>query len=232
MYTADSHGRVWLDEDSFLAPFGYFEKDYEFVINYLRDPFIANKTYFDGFDESVVLEYYSHYLKYGHGWIGFHKNKRAAYLFLETVSFYPLIFAIHGGLDRKLFGKGQGTKSMDFLKWFAFEEKGATKLEGYILKPNNLIAGYFRRGGLTKECEIQGRVCVDGELLPSIIYSLSQEEHFNKEKSDGRRISTKRAKPGRTSGGINGRPKGRASKNKSRKGRGRKSLSKRKRNNR
>ena len=27
MYEADSVGRIWLDEDSFLAPFGHFEKE-------------------------------------------------------------------------------------------------------------------------------------------------------------------------------------------------------------
>lgn len=232
MFHKDEFGRTWLDGDTFLAPFGYYKEDYNFVIEYLRDPYIAKKTYFDGFDEGVVLEYYSHYLKSGFGWIGFHKKQRIAFLFLETVSFFPLIYAVHGGLVKKLFGKGLGTKSLEFVKQFVFDGMEATKLEGYVLKPNNLIAGYYERGGLTKECEIQGRISVDGKLLPSIIYSLSKEEYFNKEKKDGRRISTKRAKPGRSSGSTNSRSKGRTRKNKASKRRGRKSFSKRKRNNR
>ena len=60
MFHKDEFGRTWLDGDTFLAPFGYYKEDYNFVIEYLRDPYIAKKTYFDGFDEGVVLEYFSH----------------------------------------------------------------------------------------------------------------------------------------------------------------------------
>ena len=232
MFEKDEFGRIWFDEDNFLAPFGHFKEDYNFVIKYLRDPFIAERTFYDGLDESTLLSYYSEYLKNGFGWIGFHKKQRAAYLFLETVSLNPLIYAVHGWLDRKLFGRGQGAKSMQFVKKFVFDGMEATKLEGYVLKPNNLIAGYYERGGLTKECEIQGRVSVDGKLLPCIIYSLNKENYFNKENDYGRfTVTTKRAKPGRSSGSTNSRSKGRTRKNKASKRRGRKSFSKRKRNN-
>ena len=98
-----------------------------------------------------MLQLYVNYLKSGCGWIGFHKKQRAAYLFLEIVSEYPLIYAVHGGLNRELFGKVYGRKSMEYVKHFVFDKNNATKLEGYILKPNNLIAGYFKRGGLIKE---------------------------------------------------------------------------------
>ena len=55
MYDPDQFGRVWLDDKSFIAPFGYFSKDYDYVINYLRDPVVARRTFFEGFDESVLL---------------------------------------------------------------------------------------------------------------------------------------------------------------------------------
>ena len=188
MYEAESVGRIWLDEDSFLAPFGHFEKDYEFVLKYLRDPFIASRTYFEAFDESVAIALYSQYMQVsGCGWIGFYKKERAGFLILEAVSFHPMIYAIHGGLSRKLFGKGYGKKSMDFVKHFVFEEKSATKLEGYILHPNNFLLGHFKRSGLVKECELKDRLLIEGKLSPINIYGLTRENYLkNKEKEDGR----------------------------------------------
>lgn len=219
MFEKDEFGRIWFDEDNFLAPFGHFKEDYNFVIKYLRDPFIAEKTFYDGLDENTLLAYYSEYLKNGFGWIGFHKKQRAAYLFLETVSLNPLIYAVHGGLDRKLFGRGQGAKSMQFVKKFVFDGMEATKLEGYVLKPNSLVAGYYRRGGLTKECEIQGRVSVDGKLMPCIIYSLSKENYFNKENDYGGKSikTTSAAKPSRSSSRTNAGAGRRKKKTRSRK---------------
>ena len=178
-------GRIWFDDESFLAPFGHFEKDYTFVVEYLRNPKTFGGVFFDGFDESALLQLYVNYLKSGYGWIGFHKKKRAAYLFLELVSAHPLIYAVHGGLSRELFGRQYGKKSMEFVKQLVFDKNNATKLEGYILKPNNLIAGYFRRGGLVKECELKDRIYIDGNLSPISIYGLTQKDYLDKEQHHG-----------------------------------------------
>tara|TARA_B110000438_G_scaffold31065_1_gene30596 strand:- start:29948 stop:30463 length:516 start_codon:yes stop_codon:yes gene_type:complete len=136
-----------------------------------------------------LVQLYISYLNSGYGWIGFHKKKRVAFLFLEKVSAHPLIYAVHGGLNRELFGKQYGKKSMEFVKQLVFDKNNATKLEGYILKPNNLIAGYFRRGGLVKECELKDRIIIDGNLSPISIYGLTQKDYLNKENDYGRESS-------------------------------------------
>jgi hypothetical protein len=203
MYEKDNFGRIWFDDDSFIAPFGHFTKDYDYIINYLRDPFISERTYFDGFDENVLLNNYAQYLKLGgSGWIGFHKKKRAAYIILEIVSHKPLIYSVHGGLSKELFGKKYGAKSMEFIKDFVFNEKSATKLEGYLLHPNNFIKGYFKRGGLAKECELKNRILLDGKLSPINIYGLTREDYLkDKEKDYGWKSpeASKRPKSSRNS---------------------------------
>lgn len=221
MYEEDSVGRIWFDEDSFIAPFGHFAKDYDYVINYLRDPFISERTYFEGFDENVLLNNYAQYLKLGgSGWIGFHKKKRAAYIILEIVSRQPLIYSVHGGLSKELFGKKYGAKSMEFIKDFVFNKKSATKLEGYLLHPNNFIKGYFKRGGLSKECELKDRILLDGKLSPINIYGLTREDYLNnKEKHYGWKSlkATSRPKSSRSGSSTDESTRRRKAKTRSRK---------------
>lgn len=193
MYTADSHGRVWLDEDSFLAPFGHFQKDYDFVINYLRDSSVASKTYFDGFDENLLLQLYGAYLQQGHGWIGFHKKERASFHILETASFVPLVYVVHGGISKKLWGKGSDLCA-NFIKWFVFEEKDGIKLEGNIFKPNPALVAYYKRNGMTKDCEIKNRVSVDGKIHSLVIYSMSKEDYLGKPKEEVKEKKKKKRK--------------------------------------
>ena len=223
-YSADYAGRIWMDKDSFLAPFGHFDEDYRFVINFLRDPKIAKATFHDGMNEKVLLEMYAEYLKYGFGWIGFHNGKRAGFVILQTISWIPLVYAIHGGIDPKLYGTGRHSlKVFDFAQHYAFEEKLATKVEGYICNhSNNLLSGYFKRGGMTKECEVRDRISIDGSLYPLQIYGITNAEyHSLKEKDHGRRkqtITATTAKPLRNGTGTNKGPRGSGGKKKSRVG--------------
>ena len=59
MYSADYAGRIWLDKDTFLAPFGHFDADYKFVINFFRDERESKQTYHDGMDEAQLLQQYA-----------------------------------------------------------------------------------------------------------------------------------------------------------------------------
>lgn len=213
MYAPDKLGRVRLDEDTYFAPFGFFDKDYKFVVEYLRDPFVKGRTLYDTFTEEDCLWNYGEYLKHGIGWIGMHKGKRAGYIILEVVSNNPLVLAVHGGMDRKLFGKGMSKKVMDFVEYYTFEVKNSMKLEGYILKPNNLLHAFYTKiGGMKKECEIADRLMINGVSSPITIYGINKEEYYGR-----RRRGSKRAEPSRTSSSTNKSSKGRAGKNRSQK---------------
>jgi RimJ/RimL family protein N-acetyltransferase len=179
MFEPDEVGRFWLDEDSFLAPFGMYPEDFKYVLAYIRDPFISKNLYHDGMDENLFLQCTSVRLKNGYGWIGFHKGKRSAFLILETISINPLVFALHGGIDRKLFGTGIPQKAMRFTQHYAFEKMAADKVEGYICHPNKLLKGYFKRGGMIKECEMRDRVSVNGVLHPLEIYGITSDEYHD-----------------------------------------------------
>ena len=177
MFEPDEVGRVWLGEDSFLAPFGKYPADFRYVINYIRQPEVSKRLYHDGMDEGVYLYSTAERLKHGVGWIGFHKGKRAAHLLLESVSHVPMVVALHGGIERALYGTGIPQKAMEFVKHYAFNKLVADKMEGYICHPNNLLKGYFKRGGMTKECEMRERISIKGKLYPLEVYSITSYEY-------------------------------------------------------
>ena len=177
MYSVDYAGRIWLDQDTFLAPFGHFDEDYRFVINFLRDQRVSNQTYHDGMDEKQLLSQYSQYMKNGFSWIGFYNGKRAGFFVLQVVSTIPIVFAIHGGIDPNLRRSKMAQKACGFIKHFAFEDKLATKIEGYIAAPNRLIVRFFDKCGMKKECEVKDRISIDGSLYPLQIYSITNDEY-------------------------------------------------------
>jgi RimJ/RimL family protein N-acetyltransferase len=216
MYAPDKLGRVRLDEDTYFAPFGFFDKDYRFVIEYLRDPYIAERTLYDNFTEKDLLWNYGEYLKNGIGWIGMHKNKRAGYIILEKVSNAPVIYAVHGGMDRKLFGKGMSKKVIDFVKYYVFDVMKAVKLEGYELKPNSLLRGFYTKiGGMEKECELKDRLLINGVPSPITIYGITKEMYY------GRRRREVGANPSGAGTSTNKSSKSRARKNRRSKRKGR-----------
>lgn len=217
-FERDEFGRTWLDDDSFLAPFGYYSADYKYVVDYLRQPLVQKMTLFEGFGENEAVERYVEYLKTGFGWIGFHKKKRAGFLFLELVSLYPLVYAIHGGLDLNLFGKNYGKRSMEFAQHHIFNIMNAVKVEGYLYKPNRLIKGYFTRGGLKLEGVMKNRVIIDGTLAAMQVYGLTKEEYNNEFRWKAKDTAARRP-----ASGSRKTKKGRAGKKK----RQRKSVSKR-----
>ena len=177
MYSADYAGRIWLDKDIFLAPFGHFDADYKFVINFLRDERVSKQTYHDGMDEAQLLQQYAEYMKNGFSWIIFNDGKRAGFLILQVVSIKPIIFAVHGGVDPNLRRSKIAQKTCGFIRHFAFEDKLASKIEGYIAHPNRLIVRFFDRCGMKKECEVKDRVSIDGSLYPLQIYSITHDEY-------------------------------------------------------
>ena len=177
MYSADYAGRIWLDKDTFLAPFGHFDADYKFVINFLRDERVLKHTYHDGMDEAQLLQQYAEYMKNGFSWIGFHDGKRAGFFVLQVISMKPIIFAIHGGIDPNLRRTKMAQKACGFIKHFAFDQKMATKIEGYIAAPNRLIVRFFDKCGMKKECELRDRISIDGSLYPLQIYSITHDEY-------------------------------------------------------
>jgi hypothetical protein len=233
MYQADEFGRVWLDDETFIAPFGHFEADYKYIVDYLKNPVIAKRTFYDGLTFEELIHRYVQYLKYGVGWIGFHKKKRGGFVILEPVSLKPLIYAVHGGLDAHLSKHDIGQKMMDFIKWSVFTQANAYKLEGYICKPNQLIKRFFNKFGLVKESELQDRILIDGTPSPMYIYGLTKEVYL-KEKNHGR-ITTEASTPAKSRGngkGTSGSSGTRTRKNKSRKSRVRKRLSRKQRSKR
>lgn len=184
MYTADYAGRVWLDQNNFVAPFGHFPADYEYVVKYLRYPQIKKRTYYDGLDEKVLLRLYAEYLKSsGLGWIGFHGNEyeteRRGYVILQTMNWHPLVYSIHGGIDPLLWGKGIAQKMYDFATEYVFEHTEAQKLEGYICRPNRLIEGYFKRGGMELEHELSHRITHNGNVSGMKVYGLTKEKYHS-----------------------------------------------------
>lgn len=233
MYQADEFGRVWLDDETFIAPFGHFDADYKYVVDYLDNPIVAKNTFYEGLSKEELIFRYVQYLKHGVGWIGFHKKKRGGFVILEPVSIKPLIYAVHGGLDAHLSKHGIGQKMMDFIKWSVFTKANAYKLEGYICKPNQLIKRFFNKFGLVKESELQDRILIDGTPSPMHIYGLTKEAYL-KEKSHGRITTEANAstESRRGSKGTSGSSGTRTRKTKSRKSRLRKRLSRNKRSKR
>ena len=130
----------------------------------------------------------------------------------------PLIYAIHGGYNSELYGKNIGKMTMQFAKFWVFEVAKAHKLEGYILKPNNLIKGYYKYGGLQEECRMKDRILIDGKPSPITIYGLTSEDYF-REKEDGRRRRQEKqwAKPRTTGSSSDSSSKTRKRKTRSRK---------------
>jgi|TARA_Y100000310_G_scaffold156945_1_gene156358 hypothetical protein len=183
-FQADKVGRIWLDEDSFLAPFGHFKKDWEYVYNYFNDPVIAKRLFHDGMDFNLAISIAETQIKSNPAFIGFYKNKRSAYIILEQISAKPVCFVLHGGISRKLYGSGLPQLAFNYVKQFVFEERGAEKLEGIIMHPNKLLEGYFKRGGLTKECEIKNRVSVDSKLFPIKLFGMTLEDYKNTENKE------------------------------------------------
>jgi RimJ/RimL family protein N-acetyltransferase len=177
MYSADYAGRIWLDKDTFLAPFGHFDADYRFVINFLRDQRVSDNTYHDGMDEKQLLEKYAEQMKQGFSWIGFYEGKRAGFFILQVVSTKPIVFAVHGGVDPNLRRSKMAQKVCGFIKHFAFDQKMAAKIEGYIAAPNRLIVRFFDKCGMKKECEVKDRISIDGNLYPLQIYSITHDEY-------------------------------------------------------
>ena len=190
MYKPDKYGRVFLTEDCFLAPFGRFEKDWRFLYNYISGIDVGPKLIHDGMDFNLALKITEAQIKNNHSFISFYKGERIAYIILEQITAEPAVFVYHGGITRKLYGSGLPQKAFDFVKQFVFKEKGAKKLEGIIMHPNKLLEGYFKRGGLVKECEIRDRISVNKELFPIKIYGMTFEDYNkdqqNKEKDHGR----------------------------------------------
>jgi RimJ/RimL family protein N-acetyltransferase len=226
MYIPDKLGRVAIGKDTFLAPFGYFEEDYKFVVNFLRSPWVAKRTFHDNFDENALLGCYSDYLKNGIGWIAFHKNKRCAFIILELVSSSPLIYSMHGGLSRALYGNGQAKMAIDFIKYYVFDVMNGHKLEAYVLRPNNLLSGYYARSGLVKECEMQDRIMLNGVPSPITIYGLTKETEYGRRRKQG----AIRANTSTTSSSAGTGTGSRNKKNSSRKKRKSRSVSRRQRN--
>jgi len=177
MFTPDKYGRVFFDDDFFVAPFGHYQKDFDFVDAFYGDPDNAKNLYADGYGKREALYTLGNMIKNGAGWIGFYKNERVGYLALERVVYTPLVIAVHGGIDRSLWGSGYPQQAMAFLKHMAFDKYNAVKMEGYTYRKRNLLAGLYKSGGLTKECEIKDRISIDGELKPFIIYSLSKQDY-------------------------------------------------------
>ena len=173
MYKPDKVGRIWLDKDSFLAPFGHFKEDWEYVYNYYSDPEIAKRLFHDGMDFNLALSIAKAQIEQGSAFIGFYKGKRSAYIILEKISSQPSIYILHGGISKNLYGSGLPQLAFDYVKQFVFDEKGADKLEGYVMHPNPFLEGYFKRGGLAKECEIRDRISVNGELFPVKIFGMT-----------------------------------------------------------
>ena len=215
MYKPDKYGRIFLSEESFLAPFGHFEKDWKFLYNFISSVDVGPKLLHDGMDFNLALSITETQIKNHISFIGFHKGERSAYIILEQITEKPIIYVLHGGINRKLYGSGLPQKALDFVKQFVFDEKGAEKLEGIIMAPNKLLEGYFRRGGLTKECEIVNRISVDNKLFPIKIFGMTSEVYNeNKEKDDGRKSkqTTSRSKSRRGSTSTNRRTKKRTRK--------------------
>jgi hypothetical protein len=223
MYAPDKYGRVAIGKDTFLAPFGFFPKDYKFVVEYLRTPSVASRAFHDNFDETSLLGCYADYLKNGIGWIAFHKNKRSAFIILELVSSSPLIYSMHGGLSREFYGRGQAKMAIDFIKHYVFDVMDAHKLEAYVLRPNNLLSGYYKRSGLEEECKMQDRIMLDGVPSPITIYGLTKETEYGRRR---RRKSAERAKSGTGGSSTSKSASSRKNKNRQRKSRKSRSVSK------
>ena len=128
-------------------------------------------------NEKQLLQQYAEYMKNGFSWIGFHDGKRAGFFVLQVISMKPIIFAIHGGIDPNLRRNKMAQKACGFIKHFAFDQKMATKIEGYIAAPNRLIVRFFDKCGMKKECELRDRISIDGSLYPLQIYSITHDEY-------------------------------------------------------
>tara|TARA_R110002096_G_scaffold220929_1_gene409571 strand:- start:131 stop:754 length:624 start_codon:yes stop_codon:yes gene_type:complete len=177
MYKADKVGRIWLDKDTFLAPFGYFKKDWEYVHKFYSNPFIAKSLFHDGMDMNSALIILENQIKNGVSFIGFNKGKRIAFIVLEKVSIKPSVFILHGGISRKLYGSGLPQLALEYVKYFVFNIHGASKLEGVTMHPNRLLERYYESGGLVKECEIKNRVSVGGKLFPAKVFGMTVADY-------------------------------------------------------
>ena len=121
MYKPDKVGRIWLDKDSFLAPFGHFKEDWEYVYNYYSDPEIAKRLFHDGMDFNLALKITEAQIKNNPSFIAFYKGERIAYIILEQITAEPAVFVYHGGITRKLYGSGLPQKAFYFVKQFVFK---------------------------------------------------------------------------------------------------------------